>query len=72
MDKKITDFLGEYQDLWYTLGDSDCPITVHDASYDMIDEADYYGCNFTGRKKMLLIFYLGSSDHFIAIWAGNN
>lgn len=43
-----------------------------DLEMELIDDPDYYGCNFTGDKKVYMLFFRGSSDYFPAIWIGND
>lgn len=43
-----------------------------DIYLDIIDEDDFYGVNFTGKQKVYILFFTGSSDYFPAIWIGEN
>lgn len=42
-----------------------------DVDLDLIDEKNYYGCNFTDEYKMCMLFFCGSSNYFPGIWIGD-
>lgn len=69
----MEDFLDEHQDLWHYISDNDLS---HYPCYDMdmepIDEEDYYGYNFSGKNRVIRIFYMGASNYFPAIKCGEN
>lgn len=37
----------------------------------IIDENDYYGCDFTNDRKMCMLFFVGASNYFPGIWVGD-
>lgn len=43
-----------------------------DHNLDLIDEADFYGVNFTNNQQVYMLFFIGSSDYFPGIWIGND
>lgn len=60
-------------DLWQFIcnkrdgGANPCMDTV----FDVIDEYDYYGCDFFGKNKVVQLFFTGNSQYFPAIWIGD-
>lgn len=60
-------------EFWQELAEQehDAPLPCMDAAIDLIDEKDYYGCDFSGDRQVVQIFFTGSSDYFPAAWLGN-
>ena len=67
----MDDYLQTYQDLWWSMDDG-VEVPMYDVAMHLIGENDYYGCDFTGRQQMIMLFFTGSSDYFPGIWVGND
>lgn len=46
-----------------------CPCM--DVDVGLIDETDYYGIDFSGKQRVLSLFFTGQSNYFPGIWIGN-
>jgi len=66
-EKKIEDFLGEYQDLWWRINEYGPPLPCMDAVGAYVNDDDYYGYDITSEYDVFRLFFLGSSDYFPAI-----
>lgn len=68
----ISHMLFEYENLWQFFSYINAPLPCMDADFDVIDECDYYGCDFTGKHKMCMIWFTGQSNYFPGFWIGDN
>ena len=71
---KIEKYLDNYSELLEKMSASELsfgPISG-ECSLDLVDEYDYYGCDFTDNQRMIKIFYLGASNYFPAFWIGTD
>ncbi|BCS82800.1 putative ORFan [Cotonvirus japonicus] len=64
---EIKDYLEAYEDLWQEIANCDCCLPCMDLGLDVIDEYDYYRCDFSGDKKVFRLFHTGQSNYFPAI-----
>ncbi len=62
---KITSFLEKF-DIFQDIAEFDPPLPTMDISMDWINEADYYGVNFS-THPVLQLFFCGASNYFPAI-----
>lgn len=67
----IADYLDDYQDQWWDQ-DIEYEYYVGDVGMNIIDEEDYYGCDMSGDQRVIMMFFVGHSDCFPAIWIGND
>lgn len=72
MEKKIEEFLFDYEDLWYKIVEFGVSLPIMDIVLELIEEDNYYGCDFTNDKKMLQLFFTGQSNYFPAFWVGED
>ena len=71
MDKKIVNYLNTYEDLFSEMSNHDPPLPVMDVSMKLINEKDYYGCNFS-KNNMYMLFFTGQSNYFPGIYIVKN
>lgn len=69
--QKIEKFLEEYEDLWQNIAYNGGALPCGDFTIDVIDENDYYGCNFSEENRVIMFFFTGQSNYFPAIHIGN-
>ena len=62
----IEDFISDYQELWWEINDSGSGLPCMDIGF-MVDDPDYYGCDFSGNNKVYMLFFTGTSNFFPAI-----
>lgn len=68
MERKINDYLESYEDLWHDINEwGNAELPIMDISMDVIDEKDYYGSDFRGDRKVIMMFYTGQSNFFPGI-----
>lgn len=70
--KQITNYLNEYQDLWWAISYVGGALPCMDASMDLIDEPEYYGVDFSCEKAVYSLFFTGSSNYFPGIHVIND
>lgn len=75
--KEIIKLILSHEDLYQTINNffMDNYIDCHDIMdpiFSLIDSEDELGVNFTGDKKVIQFFFLGTSSHFPCIWIGND
>lgn len=70
--QKVQYYLENYQDLWWELSQKDACLPCMDVTMDMVDEEDYYGCDFTGKRQVIELFFTGSSDYFPGFFIGKD
>lgn len=68
----LTGYLDDHQDLWWTIDEFSPPLPIMDVAGDIIDEKDYYGCDFSGNGRVLKIFFTGQHAYFPGIHIGDN
>lgn len=64
--KEIKKYLEEYEDLWQKISMTECSLPCMDLAFNIIDEDNYYGFDFTDDKKVLMLFHTGQSNYFPA------
>ena len=69
---KIKEYLEEYEELWQEMSYHEIYLPVMDISLELIDDNDYYDCNFTGEKRLIELFFTGSSNYFPGFWVGQD
>jgi hypothetical protein len=67
--KKIIQYLEKYEELWYEITEKElgCAEQCGDIAMNIIDETEYYGIDFSNNKRVIQLFFIGSSDCFPAI-----
>ena len=70
--QKVQDYLENYQDLWWEISQKGAYLPCMDVTMDMVDEDDYYGCDFTGKRQVMELFFTGSSDYFPGFFIGKD
>lgn len=50
---------------------SDTGPAVGDVSGELIRDADFFSWDFSGDRRVYMLFFMGSCDHFPAIWIGD-
>jgi hypothetical protein len=71
--EKMRTFLDEYEYIWQELDDHEHNgIPCMDFTVDIIDGANYYGGDFSGKQKVCRLFFTGQDNYFAAIWIGND
>lgn len=74
--------LDSFQDLFHVMRqvvdemkendeDSDTGPAVGDVAGELIRDADFFSWDFSGDRRVYMLFFMGSSDHFPAIWIGD-
>lgn len=60
-------------DLWQKIGSTiDTLHGISDVDFEILDDEDELGIDFSGKQKIYKIFFTGSSDFFPAIWIGED
>ena len=65
--EQINEYLEEYEDLWQEIGSSDSVLPCLDITMDIINENNYYGCDFSGKQQVYRLFHTGASNYFPGI-----
>lgn len=71
IEEKMNEYLEDYEDLWQEICDLTPVLPIMDLGMNIIDEDDYYGCDFSGDKKVMMLFFTGQSNYFPGIYIGN-
>lgn len=67
MDKfpLVESYLNDYTELWQEISGNSLP--CGDPCLDIIDDSDYYDCDFSGNQSVYQFFFTGDSTYFPAI-----
>ncbi len=70
--------LDSFQDLFYAMMQKDEDDdedyngpAIGEVSGDLIRDADFFSWDFRGDRRVYMLFFMGSCDHFPAIWIGD-
>lgn len=65
-ESNIRTYLEKYQVLWWYLNDK-IDSSEMDVDCEVLEEDDFYGCNFSNGQKVFRLFFTGCDNFFCAI-----
>lgn len=72
LNTMLTAYQAVFHNIIYTTDKYNIDIPLcGDVELYIIDENDYYGCDFTNDRKMCMLFFAGASNYFPGIWIGD-
>ena len=63
--KEIEEYLEEHESLWQTIAETEPCLPCGDLGFDVLDEENYYGFDFS-KNNVRRMFFLGASNYFPA------